>query len=488
MRDAPAPSRAPLPARHAAAQRHGRAFLLQAAVVLLVAATIAFWRIDQANIGPDELVYQGSGVRFAEGDLTANPEHPPLAKAILGAWQLWLGPGIVSARALMGVVLVATALVGFVWIRAAFGPIAGVLAAIMLSTTHRVSSADFIDRQVLLDPFSVLFGLSGLALLWHWQRHRRVATAVLAGALLALAILSKASAVLLLLAALACVPWREVGKREVWGAMLAVAVTGTTACLLAYAPLGGLDAVEAMIAFQSEHAEKGHRITVAGVTHVHAPWYALLWFAGEVVGWPAFLAVVAFGAAAIVLRWRERATRVLAVAGGGSLAVMSASPVALPHYTWGWLWALLLLSGVGLAEVWRRSRTAMARLGAAAGTALLLVGPATGMLHVLTIAPTGVARVDAAMLADPSPDGTVLTLQLSALVAEPNIDAPLSRDPAGDGITAVAIGQDERYPAPPELVEALASVEEPVVLDELVLYLLDEELDELLVSPGADAP
>ncbi len=449
-------------------------------LVAAVAALVGFWGLDQANIGPDELIYQDAGLRYVLGDTTPNPEHPPVAKYLLGVWQLVFGAGVTSARVLMGVVLVATTLVAFCWARAAFGATAGVVGAIMLATTHRVSGADFIDRQVLLDPFSVLFGLSGLALLWHWERQRRMAGALAAGALLALGMLSKASAATLLIAAVACLPWRELGRREVWGAMVAFAAAGIGTCLLAYAPLGGLTAVQAMLEFQGAHASAGHPIVVAGETFLHAPWYALVWFAGEVVGWLALAAVVGSALIAAGVRWRDRATRVLVLAATGPLLVLSASPVALPHYTSAWLWPVLLLSGVGVVEVWRRARSRIARVVAGGLGALLLVGPWTGVAHVVSIAPTGVARVDAAMAADPAPDGVVLTVQLSPWITDPNIDAAVTEDERTPGITAVIVGDDIRFPAPPTLLDAVAAVEEPLALDGVLVYLLDEELSALI--------
>lgn len=492
QRDVPSPP----PARKEAAGRGalharrgsgiGTPLLVQSLIVIAAATLMGFWGIDQANVGADESIYQEAGLRYVQGDVSVNPEHPPVAKFLLGIWQLQFGAGITSARALMGVVLVLTALVAYLWMRAAFHGAAGALAAIVLATTHRVTGFDLIDRQVLLDPFSVLFGMSGLALLWQWERSRRLPLAICAGLLLAFAILSKASAATLLIAALACVPWRDLRERAVWTAMLAFAGTGVTTCLVVYAPLGGIEAVRAMVDFQSAHAAAGHPIVVAGTTYLHAPWYALAWFAGEVVGWPALAALGVAASTAIALGRRDRATRVLAVAAGATLLVLSASPVALPHYTAAWLWPVLLLSGVGLAEVWRRAHTPRARSIAVAFTAAVAIGPVTGLLHVLTIEPTGVGRIDEAMRLDPGPDGTVLTLQLSPWITDPNIEAPVTADEGAPGITAVAVGDDLRFPAAPGVLEAVAAAEHPVRIDDLDVYLLNDELSALLQSVTTD--
>jgi 4-amino-4-deoxy-L-arabinose transferase-like glycosyltransferase len=461
---------------------------IEVGIVLLVACAMGFWGLDRASIGPDELVYQQAGLSYALGDMSPNPEHPPVAKYLLGGWQLAFGAGVVSARVLMGLVLVSTALVVYAWLRAALGGPTALVGALLLATTHRVNGADFIDRQVLLDPFGVLFGVCGLALLWQWERRRHVLLAAAAGGLMALALLSKASAAILLLAALVCVPWTQLRRGSVWVAMVVFAATGVVVCLLAYAPLGGLPAVLEMIEFQAAHASKGHRIVVAGEEHLHAPWFALLWFGGEVVGWVALAAIAVWAAAGVALRRQERIVWVLAVAFLASLVLLSASPVALPHYTYTWLWPLLLLAGIGATAVWARARRAPARVIAAAATAALLVGPVTGVAHIATLRPTGVALVDAAMLADPSPDGTVLTLQLSPLISAPNIDAPVTMDPAQPGITAVAVGEDMRFLPPSMLLERIAADETPVQLDDVELYLLDEPLDQLLQSAPQGAP
>lgn len=459
---------------------------IELAIVVLVAAVMGFWALDQANIGPDELVYQQAGLRYALGDTSPNPEHPPVAKYLLGAWQLVFGAGVMSARVLLGCVLVAAVLVAYAWLRAAAGGTTALIVAVMLATTHRVNGADFIDRQVLLDPFSVLFGMSALALLWQWERRRNLLLAIAAGLLMALAILSKASAAVLVIAALACVPWRELRDGAVWRAVLAFVATGVAVCLLAYVPLGGIGAVIEMIEFQSAHALQGHPIVVAGEEHRYAPWYAPLWFGGEVVGWFALAAVVAWAAIATVLRGRQRIVRVLVLAALATLVALSASPVGLPHYTTAWLWPLLLLTGIGVTALWAGARRWPARALVVVAAAALLVGPVTGAAHILTLRPTGVALIDRAMLEHPAPDGTVLTLQLSPLITDPNIDAPVTIDPSLEGITAVAIGHDPRFVAPHEVLAALADAEEPVLLDDIRLYLLDEPLDALLA--GATAP
>ncbi|WP_347756314.1 glycosyltransferase family 39 protein [Agrococcus sp. ProA11] len=482
---------APLPTSAAirASPRARRArTAVEVAVVLLVAAVMGFWALDQANIAPDELVYQRAGLAYVQGDTSANPEHPPIAKYLLGAWQLAFGTGVPSARVLMGCVLAAAVLVSYAWLRAAAGGSAAVIGAIMLAATHRVNGTDLIDRQVLLEPYSVLFGMSALALLWQWTRHRRALLAIGAGTLMALAILSKASAAVLLVAALACVPWRELGDRRVWRAVLGFAATGIAVCLLAYVPLGGIPAVLEMIEFQAEHAQNGHRIVIAGETHRFAPWYAPLWFGGEVVGWFALAAIVAWAGAAVVLRGRELIVRMLGLAAIATLVVMALSPVVLPHYTGAWLWPLLLLTGIGVPALWQRARRRGARVLAAVATACLLVGPITGVAHVLTLRPTGVALIDAAMLDDPAPDGTVLMVQLSPHATDPNVDAPVTTDPYLGDITAVAVGEDLRFTAPPEVLAVVMAAEEPALLDEVRLYLLDAPLDELLEDAGVRSP
>lgn len=465
-----------------------RAVVIQTTAIVMLAAFVGFWGLGEANIGSDELIYQEAGVRYLQGDTSANPEHPPVAKYLLGLWQLVFGVGLTSARALLATVMVVTALVAFFWLRSAFDPVTALAGAAMLVTTHRVVGADFIDRQVLLDPFGIAFGIAGLALLWHWERTRRLPIAFLAGSLLGLAITSKASAATLLLGALACVPWRHIGRREVWSAVLAFGVAGVAACLMVYAPLGGVDAVATMVESQQRHAAEGHLIAVAGATYQHAPWFAVLWFGGETVGWLALISIVALAVVGVALTHRSRATRMIAAAGIASFIVLSASPVALPHYTWGWIWSPLLLSGIGIVALWRRARAVPARAVVGIAAALLLVGPVTGIAHVLSVAPTGVARIDQALADDPARDGTVLTLQLSTWITDPNVDAPVSTDPTAADITAVAIGQDLRFPADAELVDAIAREEPALTLDDVRLYILDDDLAALLARQLVEAP
>lgn len=132
---------------------------------------------------------------------------------------------------------------------------------------------------------------------------------------------------------------------------------------------------------------------------------------------------------------------------------------------------------------------AMRVLVAAVPSALLLVGAVSGLWHVLTLEPHGVGIVDERMREDPRPDGTVLTIHVSPLITAPNIDAPVTVDPATDGITAVLVGEDVRHGAPqPALLEALDELEQPQELDGLLLYLLDDELDDLGLAALAVEP
>jgi hypothetical protein len=82
----------------------------------------------------------------------------------------------------------------------------------------------------------------------------------------------------------------------------------------------------------------------------------------------------------------------------------------------------------------------------------------------------------------------VLTLQLSPLISAPNIDAPVTMDPAQPGITAIAVGEDMRFLPPSMLLERIAADETPVELDDVELYLLDEPLDQLLQPAPQGAP
>lgn len=479
-----------------------------------LAALVGLWRPAAATIGPDETVYQASGLAYVTGDLTPNPEHPPLAKVLMGLWQLAFGEGIVSVRVLMGLVLVATAMVAFLWLRAALGRAEALTATALLITMHRVAGADFVDRQVSLDPFAVLFGVTGLALLSRWRERPTVLLAVLAGAAFACAMLSKAVGAVFLAGALAAVPWRRLDARSTLLGIGAFAATGVAVCLAAFWPFGGLDAVAAMVEFQASHAERGHRVEIAGTVHQHAPLHAVAWLAGATVGVLPLVGIV-LGVTAACLAWRQPAARMLVVTAVATFVVLSLSPVALQHYTADWLWAAVLASGIGVVTLWRRAGGTVSELAArvparaarvparsarvpelvarvlvaAVPSALLLVGAVAGLWHVLTLEPRGVGLVDERMRVDPRPDGTVLTIHVSPLITAPNIAAPVTVDPATDGITAVLVGEDVRHGAPqPALLAALDALEQPQELDGLRLYLLDDELDDLGLAALAVAP
>lgn len=380
----------------AAPWRRGELAAGVATLGLLAAAYLP--GLATATLLPDELVYLEAGAAYLDGDLSLNPEHPPLAKLAFGLGQRLVGDPVLGGRIVAVLVGLATAAALYALVARLAGRRWGLVAAglwALLPHTLRwagqpAGGLDKLDRFAMLDPVAAGLGFVAVVLALHAVAREpedpdgrpsrlRAGTLVAAGVVAGLAGAAKLSALLLLPVVLA-VPLVAAGGGRLARRLAVATGTGVAAVagflvvylpFVAEAPL----ALSQIVTIQADHATAGHRILLAGTVYERAPWWANLWYQWRDDGpvltvalWLAAAVGAVWGPARRELRWLLAAAVVVPMAG------MATSSVALPHYRYLWLAPTTALAALGLAALWRRTRGRPAAPVVAGLLALVLVG------------------------------------------------------------------------------------------------------------------
>jgi 4-amino-4-deoxy-L-arabinose transferase-like glycosyltransferase len=450
-----------------------------------------FGNVGAANVGSDEPVYLSAGWQYLHGDVSANLEHPPTAKYVLGLAQLLLGEGLVAGRLAAGAATFLTGAILWFWLKRELGFVLALIPAglFLLFPRTTPTGTGRIDRFALLEPFMILFAVAAMAAAWAWARRDatrpRPWLMPLAGVLLALSVTSKLTT--LVLAPVVLIPLLMVGGRSVRRALIGAAgfsAAFVVAAVLAYLPVHPVEAITYLIDFQTEHNADGHLIDVAGRAYLFPPWWANLWFTAVGIG-PAALAVLLAGGILALLAPQRRAL-VLYLGSATSLLLvfhLLISSVALPHYYAAWAWLLCALAGVGIAEALRGGVALPRRVARPAG--LLLVAASAviavvGSVGVLQERPSGVALVAGALRERGLEQGLVLVQGMSSGVYAPYLADRFTTDPEAEGIVAIAIQESARFPVAPEVEDYLAGAgadDEVLRLDDLELVITRGPLD-----------
>ncbi|MCM6762434.1 glycosyltransferase family 39 protein [Rathayibacter sp. ZW T2_19] len=450
-----------------------------------------FGNVGAANISSDEPVYLSAGWEYLHGDVSANLEHPPTAKYVLGLAQLLLGEGLVAGRLAAGAATFLTGAILWFWLKRELGPVLALIPAglFLLFPRTTPTGVSRIDRFALLEPFMILFAVAAMAAAWAWARRDAIRPRPwlmpLAGALLALSVTSKLTT--LVLAPVILIPLLMVGSRSLRRALIGAAgfsAAFVAAAVLAYLPVHPVEAIRYLVEFQSEHNADGHLIDVAGGAYLFPPWWANLWFTAVGLG-PAALAVLIAGGVLALLA-PERRALVLYLGSATALLLvfhLLISSVALPHYYAAWAWLLCAIAGVGVAEALRGGVVLPRRV--ARPIALLLVAAsaviaAVGSVGVLQERPSGVALVADALRERGLDEGLVLVQGMSSGVYAPYLGDRFTTDPDSEGVVAIAIQESARFPVVPEVEEYLAgrgAADEVLRLDDVELVITRGPLD-----------
>lgn len=444
---------------HAATDTHGRyrnmVASLVAAVSTAVAAILAFWRLDVSEVWIDESIYTNAAWEYLHGDLTANPEHPPLGKLIIGAWQVSFGEGIISARALMGVVMIATAAAIWWFSSRIVGPRWAVVPAILWMLMQRsFEDRDRLDRLASLDMLMVLFLVLGFALAWRWWESKSAWIALLAGLTLGAAVMTKVPAAVFIPALFVLVVGRWHWKPLFLG-IIALAGGAAAVVLATLAPFGYWDAITRMVEFQTAHNADGHSILIDDRIYEFAPWWSTFRFALDGLGIWGVIALVLGSITAIVAVRPRRVVGMLIVAGVlAAMFFVVISKVVLPHYFLDWVWIPTILSGLALPALLRR--TALLPVGAVIVIAASF-SVAANTQQVLGVRSRGLVAA-AEIIGDVGAlDRPVLVQGIAPSLAIGEHIPVAVGEPTWPGLGAAVIGTDPRQPVAPEVAELVTN-------------------------------
>ncbi|GLK18702.1 hypothetical protein [Herbiconiux flava] len=460
-----------------------------AAVVVVFGWAVyqAFWNLGAANYNSDEPIYVEAGWAYVHGDFSANREHPPTAKLLIGLAQLVLGEGAPAGRILVAVTVLLGGLVLYLWLRREIGWAGALFASgAWMLMPHGVTSGPRLDRFAVLEPFMVFFALCAFAAAWQWFRLRSRAERtsgtrpwlpwvwlVVSAIAMAFSVTSKVSTAVMIPAILLLPLLARRVRDAVIGAVVFVAVFGVVAVGL-YLPMGIRSAVTYMLQMQSEHNAAGHLVVVAGVATTDPPWWTNLLYSVEGMGIAASAVLVVGLIAAF---WLRPPALTLYVFGGMALLLvfhLFVSRVMLSHYYYVWVWPACVLAGIGVA-VLLASRVRLLRLLAG----LLVVVAVGSSLWVSAVIANeravGVALVLPSLEAEGVPDGDVLVGGMAPWEYSTYLEGHWTTDPADPDIVAVATKESLRFPVDPA-VEAVVDDDaaEELVLDDVTLYILDE--------------
>src|SRR5215213_3639167 len=272
--------------------------------IILIGAYVAFFRLGADGWKDDEPIYRDAGLEYVrDGDFSLNPEHPFLAKYILGATQIVFGssePEVVRLPA--ATAALATGLILFAFARRVAGYRTGVLALALWTISPLTLR---LGRSATLNVFVVFFSSLALYLGWRWAELRSRKFAVLAGVAIGLATASKPVGILFLPAIL-FIGLLKIGLSRcfVFQSTL-IGLAAATVALATYVPLGSeaLSAIQYMFEFQGMHNANGHPADIDGVIYTFPPWWAHLYFQWDVYG---TLASISLGIAVAIAFLRHR--------------------------------------------------------------------------------------------------------------------------------------------------------------------------------------
>ncbi|MFN2616998.1 MAG: ArnT family glycosyltransferase [Thermoleophilaceae bacterium] len=361
------------------ADRESLLRLLALATLLGLAAFVLFYRLRAASWTDDELGYRRAGYEYFNGSFSLNPEHPFLAKYILGAAQLVAGNNdevTLRTPAAIAGLLTGVALMLFASREAGF--VAGLITFALWSLIPHAAGfvTPFrIERFGLLDPFMVAFMSGALLAGWQWYRSGRWRWALIAGFLAGCAAASKPPGIFVLpsLLAIAVLKRSRAVAAQASAAVAACAITAVATYLPVIGTAG--HRIHEMFEFQTSHG--GSPILVAGKPYLDPPWWATLWFHWHNVGPVASVCLVALAVVSPFLLDRRLVVYLGTALTGPFVYLAFVSNKVIEHYYYIYVAPLTLLAGLSLHALLRRP--GWYRI-VGAGTLAVLFGVAGKML------------------------------------------------------------------------------------------------------------
>jgi 4-amino-4-deoxy-L-arabinose transferase-like glycosyltransferase len=324
-----------------------------AVVVAAVMLFTSLWRLTVASWHVDEILFAISGRSMLGGDFSRLWQHPPLGMFLYGVGQELPGSALLGVRLVAAAFGLATGALIYVLGRRIAGHraalIAAALWAVLPHLTHPLGADVLVprlDRYGLLEVVAGGFMAAALVTGWRWVTEGTPGSRRATGVLVGLATAAKLTGVLVLPGIAVFVLWSR-GRRGLAEVARTTLLAGAVFALC-YAPFGttALAALRQMVAFQSEHLERGHSVLVNSSVRQHAPWWTQLDYMWTGDGPFVVVPLVLAGVAAVVLI-RRPAVLYVTAAVVVPFAVIATSGVSLPHYRYIWLAPFFLLAALG---------------------------------------------------------------------------------------------------------------------------------------------
>jgi 4-amino-4-deoxy-L-arabinose transferase-like glycosyltransferase len=368
-------------------------------VAVAVVATLGVFRLlyhlAYRDWFVDELTYRSAADRIRRGRFFTNPQHPPLAKEIMAAFQAVLGSSPERTRIVTVLVVAATGVVLFLLGRELAGRWAGLAAAAMLVLIAWPTPQWDVERLALLDPYMALGTTAALYGAVRWWRTGRWRWALVTGIALGAATACKLPGVLMAPAAFGLPLVATRFSRTTLLQAVGAGAAAVVAFAIPFAPAGtyAFHRMWLTIAHQSENSDEGHNVIVAGHVYAHPPWWTGPWeiFHGNVA--LALLLGACLVAAPFVLEHLVAAFLMTAVL-VPVIFFGFVSGVQLPHYPYAYAAASALLIGVVVVEMAHERR---ARFIAPVLAGLAVIAIAVSVRHTARQT-TGDAQKVVAML------------------------------------------------------------------------------------------
>ena len=373
--------------------------VLVGTVIGLTAIWAGVWRIGTTTVLFDEPIYAAVGRNYLDGDFSDSAGHPPLVTYLFGVAQTLLGEGVDSARVVSALASAVIAVLLWRLGTVMLGSTAGLVAAgLWIALPRSVGSNEVgtpgerLERFAYLEPVTAMFMLCALWFGWRLCQRLRAVDAIGLGCAVGLATGSKLTGVFIAIPIGLFLLASE--RRRAIGPLVLAGAVSVVAFLTTYAPAGRAadDALASMLEFQSDHADAGHLVFVAGESTLHPPWYTELWYHFDADGPWLTAAALALTCLAFLERTRRRAVLLCFSSVIGIYLCLSLLPFEIRHYRYVVWPPLVLLLAAGVTAAFGTASRSWRGVGMASLAVLVVVG-FSSLLRLATLEPEDYAAL-----------------------------------------------------------------------------------------------
>ncbi|MGD0168007.1 MAG: glycosyltransferase family 39 protein [Gaiellaceae bacterium] len=364
--------------------------------------TTRYWLVD-------ERIYRRAGRLYVEQhQFGFNAEHPPLGKYLIGLSQLAFGHAEFGTRLPSALATLVTGILLALLVARAVGQVPALVTFVAWTLLPHPGRVDEISRLAYLDTIMVAFLAFALYATWRWWESSSWKWTIALGAGWGLAVATKVSA-LFVVPALAVLLFRKDGLGRRAAQLGAAAVTGCAVFLATYIPFGWHTAKWAigyMVGFEYDHAQRGHRVLLAGHFYRFPPWWAQadwLWHDSHATT----IAMAVSLVLAPFLVPRRISVFLLAAVLAPAAVFAFATQILLSHWMYDWMPAMAALIGIAIGAALTSTSWKYRFVGVALAVILaLLVG--SYIRSIVDLRPTGYRTIESELATVDHPGNVVL--------------------------------------------------------------------------------